>query len=183
MNKLTQHLEGLIEKTKEYKKMAGADIKAVNKVVARLEEAWLWSQHMVKNPEPYGPSPAPLDKEATEPLPEANKDHEEAMADGDDMPEDFLKQDDKTPEPTRAELEEEVQALLKTLQLNAFDEAKLIKQFTTMISTKKADAESLKKLRDYLEEEIDRKIDAESAKDENLARIQQIIPGSEPIED
>lgn len=45
MQDLTSDIEKLIAKAKELNS-PGLDKKSRNKVVARLEEAWLWSQHM-----------------------------------------------------------------------------------------------------------------------------------------
>jgi len=45
LNELTPEIEQTIAKAKALD-FVGLDKKARNKVVARLEEAWLWSQHM-----------------------------------------------------------------------------------------------------------------------------------------
>lgn len=38
-----------IARAEELRKGGGVDKKAMNKVIARLEEAWLWSQHIAKS--------------------------------------------------------------------------------------------------------------------------------------
>lgn len=45
--KLTDDIKNLMEQAEGLKKAVGVNKKALNKVIARLEEAWLWSKEVV----------------------------------------------------------------------------------------------------------------------------------------
>lgn len=161
-NKLTISLENMIENTKKLKKVVGMDHKVINKVSARLEEAWVWSHFLVKNAEPYGPSPSPEIEEDETPPPAYEPETVEPPTNTEpsDVPQEEFElsavdteppEEQAEPELTKDEIIEEILALFALLQFNKYDETKAIKESTGAITLKRATKDKLIVLRDKLE--------------------------------